>query len=365
MIAEADVPIVALPEDVTAEWLTAALRRGGVIGQTTVTDFTSKSVGAGMLGDSVRFALTYDRPVEGAPASVVGKFASADPVSKATGAGVGLYMKEVGFYRDIRDTVAIRTPTPYFAEINPETQDFTLLLEDMGPARQGDQLAGCGIEDAEAAMVQAAALHGPRWGDPSFAANAEMNRAPELSNYLVDGFPGFLAAFRERYDDMLEPEYMALCCRFADSIGKFFDGPPTPLTLHHLDFRLDNMLFEPQGGRWPLAVLDWQSVAVGPGVLDVGYFIGAGLTLENRRKHEEDLLRLWLEHMRGYGVTDYSWDDAWAHYRHYMLQGVFTAIFASVGTKRTPRGDEMFMTMARRHCAQAIDLDALRLLESR
>ena len=42
----------------------------------------------------------------------------------------------------------------------------------------------------------------------------------------------------------------------------------------------------------------------------------------------------------------------------------FTAIFASVSTKQTERGDEMFLTMARRHCAQAADLESMKLLRS-
>lgn len=360
-----DLPIVSDPDRIDPAWLTAALRSAGVLGKANVVGLTSKRVGAGMLGDSVRFALTYDDDPGQAPASLVGKFPSADPTSKATGAAVGLYMREICFYRDVAATVDVRTPRPYLAAIDPQTHDFVLLLEDMTPARGGDQIRGCSLADAEVAIDEAAALHGPRWADPSLADIPWAASSPELYQNLVDGFPGFLAAFRARYDDMLEPQYMAACCRFAASIGKFFDGPPTPATLNHLDFRLDNMLFEPQGGRWPLTVLDWQSVGVGAGVLDVGYFIGAGLPAEVRADNEEALLRRWLEGLRRYGITDYGWDQAWSDYRHYMLQGVFTAIFASVSTERTTRGDDMFLTMARRHCAQAMDLDAFSRLEAR
>lgn len=360
-----DLAIAPRPEDVDEAWLTAALRRAGVLPEGRVEGFTAQSVGAGMLGDSVRFDLAYDRSPERAPASVVGKFPSADPVSKATGAGVGLYLKEVRFYQEVADTVAIHTPRAYFAEIDLSTHDFTLLLEDMGPARGGDQIAGCPVSDAETAIDQAAALHGPRWGDPTLASIDWMGGGGDraaMSAFLVQGFPSYLAAFRERYDDMLEPEYMAACVRFAELVGAYFTPPPAPATVHHLDFRLDNILFEPQGGRWPMAMLDWQSVAAGAGVLDVAYFIGAGLSIEDRRQHERALLERWLEGIASYGVTDYGWDQAWRDYRHHMLQGVFTAIFASVGTKRTERGDEMFMTMARRHCAHALDLGALDLL---
>lgn len=357
-----ELPLARTPDDVTPAWLTMALRRAGALKDAKVTDIAAKRVGNGMLGDSVQFTLTYDRAEEGAPASVVGKFASSDPVSKATGASVGLYAKEIHFYRDLRDTVAVRSPHPYVAEIDPANHDFTLILEDLAPARGGDQLTGCGLADAERAMDQAAALHGPRWGDPSLLEIPWLLPMPGLAEYLVGGFPGFLAAFRERYDDMLEPEYMALCVAFGARIGDYMtprDVPPAP---QHTDYRLDNMLFDANDGATPLAVLDWQSVGVGSGMLDVAYFIGAGMLTDDRRRHEAALVERYLEQLKSYGVTGYDRASADRDYRLGILQGVFTSIFASVGTVRTARGDQMFMTMARRHCQHAMEQDSLKTL---
>ncbi len=355
--------IVSSPEAVDAAWLTAVLGHADALGEAKVIGAVPTKVGDGMLGESVRFDLTYDRPTADAPKSVVGKFPSADPVSRATGAGFGLYLNEVRFYQEIAPTVAIRTPRPYMAQIDEATQDFVLLLEDMGPARGGNQLTGCSLADAEVAMDEAAALHGPRWGDPKLGEVAFLNRDNSAVGGIAQMFPAIFQAFEARYGEVLEADFMDDCRDFAGNILAFYEGgPAAPRTLQHLDFRLDNMLFEPQGGRWPLAVLDWQSVTLGPGVLDVGYFIGAGLPAELRRKHEKDLLRRWLEALKRHGV-DYGWDEAWDAYRHYLLQGVFTAIFASVGTKQTERGDAMFMTMARRHCAQALDLGSLEMLK--
>ncbi|MES2340708.1 MAG: phosphotransferase [Pseudomonadota bacterium] len=354
-----ELPIVTDPAAVDSAWLTAALNRAGVAAQ--VEGFTTQKVGDGMLGESVRFNLTYAKPVEGAPASLVGKFPSADPVSRATGGQIGLYLNEVRFYQEIAHTVAIRTPRPFVAAIDPETSDFVLLLEDMGPARGGNQLTGCSLADAQTVMDEAAALHGPRWADPKLDEVEFLNRQMLDPAALVAMFGGIMAAFRQRYEDALEPEYMALCQDFADNLGGYYAGPAAPPTVQHADFRLDNMLFEPQGGRWPLAVLDWQTAAKGPGVQDVAYFIGAGLPTQERRRHEQDLLRRWLDALARYGVT-YSWDEAWSAYRHYLLHGVFTAIFASVSTKQTDRGDQMFLTMARRHSAHALDLESMKLL---
>ena len=65
------------------------------------------------------------------PASVVGKFASADDQSRGTGLALRAYEIEVRFYREVAARVATRVPATYVAEVEPETGWFTLLLEDI------------------------------------------------------------------------------------------------------------------------------------------------------------------------------------------------------------------------------------------
>ena len=203
-----DLPIVTDPYAVDAAWLTAALNGAGI--PVRVEGFTTQKVGDGMLGESVRFNLDYARPVEGAPASVVGKFPSADPVSRATGGAIGLYLNEVRFYQEVAHTVDIRTPRPYVAAINTETHDFTLLLEDMGPARGGNQLVGCSLADAEVAMREAAALHGPRWADPKLGDVEFLNR-PAIEPAAISAmFGGVITAFRARYEDPVSYTHLTL-----------------------------------------------------------------------------------------------------------------------------------------------------------
>ncbi len=49
----------------------------------------------------------------------------------------------------------------------PASGDFVLVLEDMTPAEQGDQITGCDVATAELAVRELARLHGPRWNDPT------------------------------------------------------------------------------------------------------------------------------------------------------------------------------------------------------
>ncbi|HEY2658693.1 MAG TPA: phosphotransferase [Caulobacteraceae bacterium] len=347
--------IAARPEDVTPEWLTLALRAAGAISEARVTDITSRAVGNGLVGDSVRYALTYDRATQGAPQSLVGKFAAADPQSRASGANLGLYLREVSFYRELASTVAIRTPRTFYAGLDETSQDFTLLFEDLGPARGGDQLSGCSLEDAQVAMRQAAALHGPRWDDPVLPNLDYLNTSARIFPMILAALPSVLAAYHERYDGVLEPEFMALVDALPAAMPSFSTAKSGPMTVQHGDYRLDNIMFEIKGGAEPMGTLDWQTVACGPGLIDVAYFLSAGLAPDVRRAHEVELVRLYHEALQGYGVKDYDWESCWRDYRRYALHGVFMGVFSAIAVERTKRGDALFLAMTRGACAQCLD----------
>ncbi|MCI3132105.1 ecdysteroid 22-kinase family protein [Phenylobacterium aquaticum] len=349
--------IAASPAGIDADWMTQALRASGAIKDSRVTAITAKPVGNGLVGDSFRFQLTYDTAEAGAPASVVGKFPAEDPSSRASGAAHQLYRKEVSFYRELAHTVKINTPKAHFADINLETQDFTLIFEDLGPSRPGDQLTGCSVEDAETAMLEAAALHGPRWGDPVLPTIDWLNTGKDLAPHIVGAMPMVIAAYRERYDGLLEPEYMAIVERLPQIMGGYYEPREIPLTVQHGDYRLDNILFDVQGGKARQGTLDWQTVSCGPGLTDVSYFLSAGLPFETRRKHEQDLVRRYHDELLTYGVKDYSWETCWEDYRRYAVHGVFMGVFSAIAVERTERGDELFLKMTRGGCAQALDHD--------
>jgi hypothetical protein len=347
--------IAATADQVDAAWLTAALRASGAITTSQVAAVTATPVGNGLVGDSFRFALTYDRPEPGAPASVVGKFPAADPSSRASGASFRLYLREVSFYREVASTVGIITPKAHYAEIDAAGEDFTLLFEDMGPARAGDQLAGCSVADAETAMLEAAALHAPRWADPTLLELDWLNPGEDVNGGFRAALPMVLAAYHERYDGQLEPEFMKLVDRLPDVMPAFHAKDAGPRTVQHGDFRLDNILFDAQGGRKRMATLDWQTVTCGPGLLDVSYFLSAGLPVELRRRHEAELVRRYHDELQRLGVRDYDWETCWRDYRRFAVHGVFMGVFSSIVVERTERGDQLFLAMTRGGCAQALD----------
>ena len=133
------IPLIDNPNDVTADWLTKVLNNAGYSG--SIASFTKKNVGTGQVGQNVRFTLTFDGD-RSAPDTIVGKFPSSDPESRAAGVSQLTYMREAKFYKHILPSVKIQTPTPLFVDFNEETHAFVLVMEDLAPAVQGDQITG-------------------------------------------------------------------------------------------------------------------------------------------------------------------------------------------------------------------------------
>ena len=340
------------PDALTPDWLTERLRAVGLLAKAAVTALRWEPIGTGQVGDSVRIHLTYDRPDAG-PATLAAKFPAADPTSRGTAAAFGLYAKEVGFYRELQHRLAVRVPQVVAAEIAADGVEFILLFEDLGPARGGNQIAGCTIADARAGVIQAAAIHAPSWGHAEILATPWLQPRPEVSAQVQALYPNAQAIFRERYAGQLEPEYMRICEELAEAGEAWFGRNQAPQCLIHGDFRLDNMLFDTRGGAEQIAILDWQTVALGSGLTDLGYFLGTGIGDDLRRGHEDELLALYCTEMARRGVPltrEAIWDD----YVIGALHGISTAVFSAAYVERTQRGDANFLSMARGGCALAL-----------
>jgi aminoglycoside/choline kinase family phosphotransferase len=347
------------PDAIAPDWLSERMRAAGVL-EGEVTGLRWEPIGTGQVGDSARIFLDYDRP-EAGPPSIAAKYHAADETSRATAAAFGLYAKEVGFYRDLRDLVDVRVPVPLVAEIDPGGVEFLLLFEDLGPARGGNQLVSCSPVDARAAIRQAAAFHAPSWNNPAIVELPWLQTRPEVAEQVRLLYGNAHTIFRERYADQLEPEFMAVCNELNEVRDAIGAREQADRCLMHGDFRLDNMLFDIKGGAEEIAVLDWQTVTVGNALTDIGYFLGTGIGDTLRRVHEGDLLDLYCAEMTARGVP-LSREAIWDDYVVGALHGVSTAVFSAAYVERTTRGDANFLSMARGGCALALEHHSLRKL---
>ncbi len=348
-----DAPVLRHPDELTAGWLSEALGTG------PVESFEVEPIGTGQMSESARLLIRYGSDAGAGPSSVVMKTASADETSRATGVGMGAYGREIRFYRELATRIGGPLAECHLAVIDPEQGWFTLLLEDIAPAEQGDQIAGCGLAQAQLAIRELAALHAPVFADPQLGATPWLNQQSPLNQALLTQL---LAAFLDRYGERLDPEHEQVCRRFVPSLDVWVGDRRPPLGLVHGDYRLDNMLFGEDEAPHRFVVVDWQTVGWGPAMTDVAYFLGGSLTTADRRLHEEDLLRGYHEALAAHGVRGLQWEDCWLEYRRQAFLGLVMTIAPAMIVQRTERGDEMFLTSLARYAQQILDLESLDLL---
>ena len=329
---------------------------------TEVTVGAPTRIGSGQVGMNLRFAASSPDP--SVPTSLVVKLASPDEKSRATGMALRNYEREVKFYTYVQPTVDIRVPTCHFADWDESSGLFALVMEDMAPAVQGDQIAGCSLAEAEVAVDELAKLHGPRWGDDTLfeldwverrSSAADGERLAGMVSMLL---PGFADTLGERVQAETDGKGMTFLEEMAKGVVAYVDAKGDAFCITHGDYRLDNILFDSSGSSLSAAVVDWQTPGHGNGIADLAYFIGAGLLPPERRLHEWALVDRYIAGIERYGVSvDHQWVRN--HYRREAISGAIMAVVASQIVGRTERGDEMFVAMASRHALQGIENGAL------
>ncbi len=348
----AEAPVLKQPEELTAEWLGAALGTG------PVGAFEVEPVGTGQMSESRRVRIDYARDADSGPVSVVLKTASADETSRSTGMSLGVYDREVRFYRELAPRIGGPLPACHLAEIDPDGW-FTLLLEDVAPAVQGDQIVGCSVADARLAMHELAKLHAPVFADPQLGATPWLNQGNVLNQALLSQL---LPAFLTQYGERVGPDHAEVCRRFVASLDGWYADRRPPLGLVHGDYRLDNMLFGDEDAPRRFVAVDWQTVGWGPVMTDAAYFLGGSLPPEERRLHEQTLVREYWEALHAHGVRGFDWEDCWQGYRRQVFLGLVMTVAPAMIVQRTERGDDMFLTSLARYAQQALDLESLELL---
>jgi hypothetical protein len=355
-------PPIPTPETITPQFFTEVLQASG-FASARVASFAAEPIGTGQIGRCIRFTLAFTGDPAGAPRTLVGKFPAEDALSRQTGVALRNYAREVFFYRTLKPRLPVATPRCHYAEIVGESAEFALILEDMAPARQGDQLAGCSPAVARAALGELVHLHAPSWQDESLrglplVAEPSAERAKLGREMYAALLPAFLARFGPR----LEADEREIVARVASSEGPPHAYPAEPWSLVHIDYRLDNLLIDERSAPPRVSVVDWQSLVLGAPLSDVAYFLGASLLPELRRPLERELVRGYYEALCSAGVRGYAFEQCWDDYRRGAFAGFAVTVVASTIVAETARGNEMFTAMARRHARHALDLGSVEFL---
>ncbi len=325
-----------IPEELTAEWLRAAL--GWPI---RAVERQILGRGLGFLGDIVRLRLTSDSAE--APASVIAKLPKK--ANRATGEMLGVYEREILFFRDLAPRVPARTPQIYFSHFDRDAgseqqkpilgfldrmpgflfpaiaslgakvaagknRKYLLIMEDLGSFQMGDQLAGASLEQCARVLAQIAGTHRSFWKDSQLQEKFWLLPMDLDARMRHRMFKATLPAYRSTATEELQPTLDWLERHGAKLMTAFTrEAPPT---LVHGDLRLDNVCLD--GER--CAYLDWQQTRVGPAAYDVAYFLGGAMAAETTVNTERELVR---EYHRALDVADYSFERFWRDYERALV----------------------------------------------
>ncbi|WP_297594577.1 phosphotransferase, partial [Mycobacterium sp.] len=130
--------------------------------------------------------------------------------------------------------------------------------------------------------------------------------------------------------------------------------------LLHGDYRLDNLLFDPD--RTSVSVVDWQTLGVGLPTRDLAYFTATSLNSQLRAGIEEELVTDYHRSLTAGGVSDYDHKTCWRDYRLGVLQAPLISALGFAFAAATERGDDMVLAMLSRGCQAIRELGTLELI---
>ncbi len=247
--------------------------------------------------------------------------------------------------------------------MTPDRQSFSSRTFSGGSF--GDQVAGATHEQAVRAIDALGPFHANWWESPVLDNHPWITSGIETIRQPIQMmYEGVYRTALERFGHLFPEDIRALIPdlgrRTMAALDQMAAGPET---LVHGDYRPDNLFYGSADSGRPLVVCDWQSPGRATGVVDAAYFITSSLGIDNRRTHEDELLRRYHNHLLEGGVKGYSFDQLKLDYRGYFA-GVVAGAVVLLGT--LPEGNERGRTMientVNRFIAAMQDHDSLVLL---
>jgi Phosphotransferase enzyme family len=310
---------------------------------------TSVSVIGGDAGTSsrTRLALT-GRDV---PASVFVKMPAATAATRLMGELGRLGETEVRFYAELSAELS-GVPKSYGAAFDGLTGRYVLVLEDL-PAEEcefPDTLHPLGPDQAASLVELLARVHATFWErPPAWVYSASGDDTSLLTGSLLKLSTKRLA---ERTDVPVDTG------RFIDenyrAVARLTDAGPH--TVMHGDAHPGNVYFR----NGAAGLLDWQAVRRGHPSRELAYTLITGMTTEDRRVHQRDLLDEYRGALAAAGGPDLDRDEMWTRYR-LAAQYAYAAPVITAGMGGM-QDDGIAMEGARRGVTALDDLETVAML---
>ena len=327
----------------TADWFTDLFQEQY---GAAVLDVSREVIGTGVgfVGEIHRCFLSWDATRGDLPTSVIVKVPSKLPLNRSLGEGLQLYEREVIAYEKLSSNMGLPMPnvlysamdddpTPWldsvinflfsrlplggvswltvkFLELaskNPKLRRYVLVLEDIADARPPSQVEGGSLDDALISLATLAKFHAHHWMNEESIAVSDriwaLNRLPKVSQA---SYARNREEFIGRFGELVGDEKMRVIDDTQDRLEDLLAPlAQDPWTLLHGDYRLDNIMFRPNG---EIVVIDYQLLSKGRPGWDVAYFITTALSADYKSE-EETMLKHYHETLLRAGITNYSFEE--------------------------------------------------------
>jgi aminoglycoside phosphotransferase (APT) family kinase protein len=309
--------VKAIPEhsdEIDAAWLTDALseRHPGVsVARVEVVESHEAT------NSHARLQIHYDNDAF-LPSLLFCKLLPRDPSARVAIAATQMGLDEARFYERLAPQLSLRIPEVHVVRHDEASGAFVILMEDLADSGCSvpDGTTGVSADAAARALKDLARMH-LRYRDPA-------RRAKEAGWVREPGPPGDYGTSRLRYG--LDHHRDRLSAAFAELAALYLNECATihaawdrgPRTVIHGDPHIGN-IFDDDGR---IGFLDWGLLAATTPMRDVSYFLTMSLSIEDRRAHEERLIRHWLDVWNSGGGDPISFDTAWLAHRLHAAYSV-------------------------------------------
>ncbi|PEQ11242.1 hypothetical protein B2G71_18330 [Novosphingobium sp. PC22D] len=353
------LPLPVTVEEITPEWVSAALRtraEGAAVEGIEVVDavFTTCS----------KIRLRLDRNpaaiAAGIPELVIVKGGFEEHGRRY----YQMHEREVRGYRDVYPHVPLPHPRCFFAETDEERRQGIIIMED---------LVAKGVEFCHATKPQSfeqmarrltvlARFHAGTWESDAIRPGGRFG-----------DFFDFFEVMQHFFDEKSSPENWARFCDLPRGVAtswRFRDrdwmvecwpkmmayGKRQAQCLLHGDTHLGNLYIEPDGTPGFLDTL----ASIGAGMLEVSYHVSASVDVADRQAWEGELVRLYLAELERNGVAPPAFEDAMHQYAVFLLYGHF--IWMTTESRYQP--ETVNTANMLRVCAAMLDHDTIGKFEA-
>ena len=352
-----------IPNDITPQWLTEALCSTGISLNAIVTSLRIEPIAElTCAGQLARLHLSSNQPQSTLPNTLIAKLHAPDEPLRARTRPFTPDKCEILFYQQLARETHLRTPHCYYSAMNVSDGKYVRILEDLAPAKVGDQIRGSTPEKTALALRAIAGFHAHWWQSEKLAGidwlPGSSTDSVSVNRWVLDQYRNAFPIFVNKAGVLLTDAAKAFGEQLPETLTDKSQFGKPPRTLIHGDFRLENTFFGASLGKQGFAVIDWQDISRGEGVWDVAWFIGGCLQVTSERQvAERHLLKIYHETLKTNGVSGYTFDMCWEDYRfaisRYFVQAVL--MVASLNPEND-RENRLARAVAERFIAAITDL---------